>query len=43
MKKNGNLKNVLSKIYRLLDSKQKFNFLIIIVIMITSAVGRKNF
>lgn len=38
MKKEKNLKNVLGKIYRLLDGHQKFNFLIIIVIMMTSAV-----
>lgn len=37
MKKN-NLVNVLKKIYKLLDNKQKFRFLIIIVIMIVSAV-----
>lgn len=37
MKKN-NLINVLKKIYRLLDKKQKFRFLIIIVIMLISAV-----
>ena len=36
MKKN-NLSNVLKKIYRLLDRKQKFRFIIIILIMIISA------
>ena len=36
MKKN-NLKCVLKKLYKLLDGKQKFKFLIIIVIMIVSA------
>ena len=36
MKKN-NLKNVLKKIYKILDSKQKLIFLIIIIIMIFSA------
>lgn len=36
MKKN-NLKSVLKKLYKLLDGKQKFKFLIIIVIMIVSA------
>lgn len=38
MKKENSLKKVLGKIYRLLDGHQKFNFLIIIVIMMTSAV-----
>ena len=37
MKKN-NLSNVLKKIYRLLDKKQKYRFIIIILIMIISAV-----
>ena len=37
MKKN-NLLNVLKKIYRLLDRKQKLRFLLIIIIMIVSAV-----
>ena len=37
MKKN-NLSNVLKKIYRLLDKKQKIRFIIIILIMIISAV-----
>lgn len=37
MKKN-NLSNVLKKIYRLLDQKQKIRFIIIILIMIISAV-----
>lgn len=37
MKKN-NLLNVLKKIYRLLDKKQKLRFIIIILIMIVSAV-----
>ena len=37
MKKN-NLLNVLKKIYRLLDKKQKYRFIIIILIMIISAV-----
>lgn len=37
MKKNS-LKNVLGKIYKLLDTKQKFRFIIIIIIMIVSAV-----
>lgn len=37
MKKN-NLLNVLKKIYRLLDKKQKIRFIIIIMIMIISAV-----
>lgn len=36
MKKN-NLKSVFKKLYKLLDGKQKFKFLIIIVIMIVSA------
>ena len=37
MKKN-NLSNVLKKIYRLLDKKQKIRFIIIVLIMIISAV-----
>ena len=37
MKKN-NLSNVLKKIYRLLDKKQKIRFILIIMIMIISAV-----
>ena len=37
MKKN-NLSNVLKKIYKLLDKRQKLRFLIIIIIMIISAV-----
>ena len=37
MKKN-NLSNVLKKIYRLLDKKQKYRFIIIILIMIISEV-----
>lgn len=36
MKKNS-LKNVLKKIYKLLDTKQKLRFIIIIIIMIVSA------
>ena len=36
MKKN-NLSNVLKKIYKLLDKKQKIRFIIIIMIMIISA------
>lgn len=35
--KNNNLKSVFKKLYKLLDRKQKFKFLIIIVIMIVSA------
>ena len=38
MYEKNNLINVLKKIYRLLDKKQKFRFLIIIVIMLISAV-----
>lgn len=38
MKKKKSLKEVLKKIYKLLDARQKFNFIIIIFIMITSAV-----
>ena len=38
MKKKNKLTNVLKKIYGLLDGKQKFRFLIIIIIMIISAV-----
>ena len=38
MKKENSLKTVLKKIYKLLDRHQKLNFLIIIVIMMTSAV-----
>lgn len=37
MRKKGNVKSVLKKLYTLLDKKQKRNFLIIIVIMIISA------
>lgn len=37
MKKN-NLSNVLKKIYKLLDKKQKIRFIIIIIIMIISAI-----
>ena len=37
MKKN-NLVNVLKKIYKLLDSKQKMRFILIIIIMIISAI-----
>ena len=37
MKKN-NLSNVLKKIYKLLDTKQKIRFIIIIMIMIISAI-----
>ena len=35
--KKGNLKNVLKKIYKLLDTKQKLKFLLIVLIMIVSA------
>ena len=35
--KRNNLSNVLKKIYKLLDKKQKFRFIIIIIIMIISA------
>ena len=38
MKKNNDLKVVLKKIYRLLERKQKFIFMLIILIMIASAV-----
>ena len=38
MKKKNKLTNVLKKIYGLLDKRQKFRFLIIIIIMIISAV-----
>ena len=37
MKNKGNVKNVLKKLYKLLDGKQKRNFIIIIIIMIVSA------
>ncbi|OKZ60885.1 MAG: ABC transporter [Clostridium sp. CAG:354_28_25] len=37
MKKKTNVKNVLKKLYKLLDKKQKRNFIIIIIIMIVSA------
>ena len=37
MKKKTNVKNVLKKLYKLLDNKQKRNFIIIIIIMIVSA------
>ena len=37
-KKNNDLKLVLKKIYRLLERKQKFIFMLIIAIMITSAI-----
>ena len=37
MKNKGNVKNVLKKSYKLLDGKQKRNFIIIIIIMIVSA------
>ena len=36
--KKKSLRKVLAKIYRLLDFKQKFKFLVIILIMIASAV-----
>ena len=38
MKKKSNLSNVLKKIYKLLDRKQKAKFLIIVLIMIFSSV-----
>lgn len=37
MKKKNNVKNVLKKLYKLLDKKQKRNFIIIIIIMVVSA------
>ena len=37
VKKKTNVKNVLKKLYKLLDKKQKRNFIIIIIIMIVSA------
>ena len=37
MKNKGNVKNILKKLYKLLDGKQKRNFIIIIIIMIVSA------
>ena len=36
--KKKSLKKVLGKIYRILDSKQKFKFLVIVLIMIVSAI-----
>ncbi len=37
MKNKGNVKSVLKKLYKLLEGKQKRNFIIIIIIMIVSA------
>lgn len=37
MKKESSIKNVLKKIYRLLDKKQKIEFIVIVLIMIISA------
>ena len=37
MKKENSIKKVLKKIYRLLDKKQKIEFIVIVLIMILSA------